>query len=111
MVERNREQGGLESIFGCCFKLLQGTSGRGILCSAFYLLYTSQPQGHTFPRAGSICTHTYAHVSRQQGYVGFNYHLFIQIKIPYLGIQDPFNCHVVDCHLMPLELSLYGAFH
>lgn len=42
MVERNREQGGLKSIFGSCFKVLQGTSGRGILCSGFYLLYTSR---------------------------------------------------------------------
>ena len=43
----------------------------------------------------------------QQVYIGFNYHLLIQIKIPYLGIQDPFNCHLVDSPFMPPGLSLF----
>ena len=43
----------------------------------------------------------------QQVYIGFNYHLLIQIKIPYLGIQDPFNCHIVGSPFMAPGLSLF----
>ena len=108
MVERNREQGGLKAIFGSCFKVLQGTSGRGILCSAFCMIHTSRNCEDILFQGLEIYVQTQMHtnISRQQVYIGFSYHLLIQIKNPYLGIQDPFNCHLVDSPFMPPGLSL-----
>lgn len=59
MVERNREQGGLKSIFGSCFKVLQETSGRGIFSALLSACSTHHETVRTYFSKGwkYMCTH------------------------------------------------------
>ena len=55
----------------------------------------------------SVQTQMHTDTFHQQVYIGFNYQLLIQIKIPYHGIQDHSNCHIVDSPFMAPGLSLF----
>lgn len=85
-----------------------------MICSAFNLLYRPHNQENVLFHGLETYVHSHTHTTFPVSMctVGFNDHLVSHVKIPYLGIQDPFlKFSPVDSPFMPRGLSLHRIFH